>query len=181
MFAIAIIFATLSFLALFIRALHPFAISLSYTIAIGIFAGALFLLPFALYAFGQIGKPEVPFTKADRRRFIFSIIDYYEPGCLYDCRVVQNRIDVLTLVYTVVVALALTIALMWLDAGQHDRPAYDTPAGVRYTNSQVAILLILSVLLWAIVNGVWAFYQTAVLVPETVRPNPPDPAEKGVM
>lgn len=170
-FILACTFGIINFLKLFLVFFDPITIAATYTVVVGITSVAFYLLVHFLYAIQWIGSDNGLYDDRDQALFIRALVNYFEPGCVYDCRIVENRRDIISLTIIIALTCGISIAIYWLGASQSSIPAYDTAEGVRYTQAQIALMMIEAIRIYAILNSLYAFYREAILVPGNVRPN----------
>lgn len=163
-------FGVINFLKLFLVFFNPFGIALAYTVSIGISAIGFAILLHILYAIQWIGAPGEIYSESHKKTLVCSIVDYFEPGCLYDCRVIENRRDVISLMVGVVLSYIASVIIYWLAASHTSTPATDTPEGVVYIQSQIALMMLAILQIYSILSGLWGYYRVAILTPETISP-----------
>lgn len=167
---LSVTYGVFCFLKLFLRFFSPYLVALTYSVLTGVSSIIGILLLYALYYLQTAVFGEKVYNKKDHKMFLESVHEYFEPGCLYDCRVVENRRDVLSLLVTLVLVYAFTNALYWLNAGQHETPSFATPEGMRFAVTMVVLMLLETVRIYALITSFYAFYNVAIMVPETIRP-----------
>lgn len=169
-FVLAIAFGVINFLKLFLSFFPPLSIAITYTVMLGLSAILFSSFLQFLYVIGWIGSPEDRYTDKHKKLLVRAIVDYFEPGCVYDCRVVDNRRDVISLLVGILVTYFASLGLYWLGASQSKLPDDSTPAGVRYAVIQLSLLFLAIFQVYFILSGLWGYYMTAILVPEKIHP-----------
>lgn len=169
-FALSVFYGVFAFLKLFLRFFSPFLVAITYSVLTGVFSVVGVLLVYALYYWQSTTFASKIFSSKDHKMFLESVWDYYEPGCLYDCRVSENRRDVNSLMSTLFFVYIFANALYWLNASQHETPSFATPEGMRFAVTMVVLMVLETLRMYAIITSLWAFYNKAIAVPETIRP-----------
>ncbi len=130
----------------------PLGIAGSFT-ALGGAAFVLFAVIDSLYARRYIGCNGLELSQRERESIEARTNAFFVPGCVYDCRMIQNRIDVNTMRYYIPMVVAVLLTNIWVNDPASSAPDLGTPEGVRYACSHwISMMIQLMIVVCIVMN-----------------------------
>lgn len=162
-----IAFAIVNLVSIFNPVSHPIWLAAAYTGVVGLLL-AIFTIVDMLYATENIGCSDTNFTPAEMRALRKTEYAYFQPGCFYDCRRIQNIVDVNSLRLFLFLTYVISVFLYWGGGNVTDTPNPGTEEGVRFINSHSALLAVEVLSIVCIVENIYAIIKQRPNI-ETVR------------
>lgn len=133
----------------------PLAIAASFTAIAGFFA-VLFTVVDFLYSYKIIGCDGFALTHHEIESLEQWENAFFIPGCVYDCRMIQNRIDFNSIRYFIPLGMSIVLINMWIDGPEGSAPALGTVEGIRYACSHLLSFGVQLMILLCIVMNLYA-------------------------
>ena len=110
---------------------NPVAICASFTAILGALIVSMFVID-ALYSSKQIGCKDLDFTHEELHELAKSENAYFAPGCFYDCRIIENNIDIDSTRVFLPIIFFYSLLVYWMESPGSSVPDTSTPDGIRY-------------------------------------------------
>lgn len=133
----------------------PLAIAGTFT-GLGGFAFVLSAVIDFLYSYKIIGCGNLEFTEHELQQMNIRENTFFIPGCVYDCRVIQNRIDINTIRYYIPFVLIPLLVNIWINNPSESAPDLGTITGMRYACSHLISMGIQTMIVLCITINLYA-------------------------
>ena len=137
---------------------NPLAIAASFT-AIAAFFAVLFMVIDFLYTRKFIGCDGLELTPRELESMEKYERSFFIPGCVYDCRMIQNRIDFNTIRYFLVLGMTIVLINVWVNEPKTSAPDLGTPEGIRYACSHLLSFGVQMTILLCIIMNIFSLYR----------------------
>ena len=145
---------------------NPLIMAATFT-AISSSASVLFTVIDTMYARRMIGGTFQP-TEKEREKLEERENAFFIPGCVYDCRIIGNRIDYNTMRYFPTLGTIIVIINVWINEPKDHPPPEGTTQGMRFVCSHLLSLGIQTMIVLCIAMNLYAMRRRRVRI-ETLK------------
>lgn len=137
---------------------NPLALSGSFTGILGALVLSQIIIDL-LYGTKQIGCKDLDFTPEELHELAKSENAFFAPGCFYDCRIIENIIDINTTRWYLPIVFVYSLLIYWLESPSTHVPAKSTPEGVRYAVGHMVLFGLECLTIYVLVNNMYAMWR----------------------